>query len=174
MTKLDQINRLLPLVVHCLLELKDHTVKKRTPANTLAKQGFEDCNSHSLLTTTSSTPLKEYQLDEPSKERGLYNHSPSEHSFEDTRPCYKTKRRGQNCYIESQPTISSDNTKCQDLKKINISDTPNSHRLFADTISNIVEIERDQRDLILKHYRRHHLVDDTRNQSLDQHDQETS
>jgi hypothetical protein len=78
-------------------------------------------------------------------------------------------KRCQNCHIESQPTTSTDkDTKCHDLKRINWYDTPNSHWPFVDAKSNGVEVGRSRRDLIPKHHRHQHLIDNTRNQTLDQ------
>jgi hypothetical protein len=76
----------------------------------------------------------------------------------------QTKTRCRDCHIEIQPTVFFDkDTKCQDLKEVNKSDTLNSHWLFVDDRLNVVEVGRGRRDLIPKHHCRHHLVDDTRN-----------
>ena len=70
--------------------------------------------------------------------------------------------RGRHCHIESQPTVSSNkDTKCQYLKKIKRYDTPNSHWPFADAKPIVVEVEKGWRDLIQKHHRHHHLINDT-------------
>ena len=77
----------------------------------------------------------------------------------------QTKRRGQNHYIESHPTTYSDkHTKCQDLNRI-IDLTV--HTLDSSS-SNIVEVAKGQKDLIPKHHHCHNLVDDTKNQTLNE------
>ena len=59
-----------------------------------------------------------------------------------------TKRKDPDCHIESQPTASSDkDTKYQDLKRINRSDTRNSHWPFVDTRSNVVEVGEARKTL---------------------------
>lgn len=56
----------------------------------------------------------------------------------------------------------------QGLKKTDRSDKPNSNWLFVDARPNVIEVEKGQRDLISEYDHRHHLVDDTRNQTLDE------